>query len=374
MNNFHLQVTDFNWAHTVNDSVNCRNDICLLFVGKLNWFGTQHWETHCLPWYKKIRKDFKGKISVRLLVWDLDITTSGGWANFLSGYGDVYPKLGLGNNWLEIDKNKTEQAKNIRDWLEQQTNQPKLDSKKFIAYCNKCFSFADEVKVYTINPNDVKKDFDTSEDFGYMWQHFQLTHALRLYPDMFDNLSNESSVIRTRYDVVMHDYVYNSPKNLGNLFYHMFTRQSGYANRFTGENMYNYPTVMFANLPTIPGQQQTTANTTLRELFLPNDVILWFNTQGIKTYAQTYDKWAISKVPVGNKFYTLPIHQGLGGFFLQNNYNTIDISPMGYTHELDGVLGSPLRYYYDDKYDDYRTRWYQGHRQILDKLLEKFSC
>lgn len=374
MNNFHLQVTDFNWAHTVNDAVNCRNDICLLFVGKLNWFGTQHWEKHCLSWYKKIRKDFKGKISVKLLVWGLDITTSGGWANFLSGYGDIYSKLGLGNSWREIDNNKTEQAKHVRDWLEQQTSQPKLDSRKFIAYCNKCFSFADEVKIYTINPNDVKKDLDTSEDLGYMWQHLQLTQALKLYPDMFDDLANESSVIRTRYDVVMHDYVYNSPVNLGNLFYHMFSRQSGYANRFTGENMYNYPTVMFANLPKLPGQQKTTSNTTIRELFLPNDVVLWFNAQGIKTYAQTYDKWAISKVPTGNNIYTLPIHQGLGGFFLKNNYNTIDISPMGYTDEFDGVLGSPLRYYYDDKYDDYRTRWYQGHRQILDKLLEKFSC
>jgi len=40
MTNFHLHITNFEYTDVVYNRPN-RKDVCILFVGKLNWFGNK---------------------------------------------------------------------------------------------------------------------------------------------------------------------------------------------------------------------------------------------------------------------------------------------------------------------------------------------
>ena len=59
--NFHVTVTDTD-VNSYNDDF---DHYCLLFAGKLNYFGSEVWEQHALPYYERFiqqcqEKKFKG--------------------------------------------------------------------------------------------------------------------------------------------------------------------------------------------------------------------------------------------------------------------------------------------------------------------------
>ena len=68
----------------------------------------------------------------------------------------------------------------------------------------------------------------------------------------------------------------------------------------------------------------------------------------------------------------LTIDTSLGQFFLDKKYNTIDICPTTHQTSKDEIFGLPLRYTVEDKFDDYKIRWYNESQ--LAKMLEKFSA
>jgi hypothetical protein len=114
---------------------------------------------------------------------------------------------------------------------------------------------------------------------------------------------------------------------------------------------------------------------------MPNDVVLYFNLPGIKRYAFHIEDWIIEQlynhhqIDKSNRntmnITDLAIHSSLGQFFLDKKYNTIDVCPTTHHNPHDNIFGLPLRYTVEDKFDDYKIRWYNNSQ--LTNMLEKFS-
>ena len=199
------------------------------------------------------------------------------------------------------------------------------------------------------------------------------------YPDMWED--TPYIVLRTRYDVKMHDYPWNTFENLSKLFYYLYdiNFQQDYSNRIHRCNLYDKSTVMFSNVVKSPFGNN---NMHIRKCFMPDDVVLYFNLQGIKRYAFHIEDWIVNQLyslhqidkSHSNTMNTtdLAIHSSLGQFFLDKKYNTIDICPTTHHDPHDNIFGLPLRYTVEDKFDDYKIRWYN--KSKLKNMLEKFSA
>lgn len=390
MNNFHLHVTSFEYPDVVYDRPYYQ-DVCILFVGKLNWFGNKYWEQQCLPYYRNIRKHFKGNIVIKFLLYESDSSSSGGFSNWLSGYGDVYEKLfSNSKSWMDLynhDNNHcdVEKSKIIKKWLSQQENNTQLRLDKFKEYTAKVFDFADTLQYYTINPNTIhqriiKRLENINSDIGYAWQHLQVYQALLDYPDMWEDTPD--IVLRTRYDVKMYDHPWNTFEKLTNLFLYLndINHQQDYSSRIHKNNLYNKSTVMFTNI--VKTHHGGNNNDIIRRCFMPNDIVLYFNLPGIKRYAFHIEDWIIEQLYSHHQndkshrnsmnTFDLPIHGSLGQFFLDKKYNTIDICPTTHQDPHDNIFGLSLRYTVEDKFDDYKIRWYNESK--LKNMLEKFSA
>ena len=389
MTNFHLHVTNFQYPDITYDRPKQKH-VCILFVGKLNWFGNKYWEQHCLPYYRDIRKHFKGKIVIKFLLYKSDKFFSGGQFNWLSGYGDVYKKLFTNTeSWMDLSNHNAnhsdrEKSNEIKKWLIQQENNTQLRLDKFKEYTAKVFDFADTLQYYTINPNTIhqriiKRLENINSDIGYAWQHLQVHQALLDYPDMWEDTPD--IVLRTRYDVRMYDYPCNTFQNLTKLFFYLYdiNHQQGYNNRIHKNNLYNKSTVMFS---TKLNSDTVSKNGIIRKCFVPDDVVLYFNLPGIKRYAFHIEDWIVEQLYSHHQIdkshrnimntTDLTIDTSLGQFFLDKKYNTIDICPTTHQTSKDEIFGLPLRYTVEDKFDDYKIRWYNESQ--LAKMLEKFSA
>jgi hypothetical protein len=389
MTNFHLHITNFEYTDVVYNRPN-RKDVCILFVGKLNWFGNKYWEQQCLPYYRNIRKRFKGNIVIKFLLYKSDSFSSGGFSNWLSGYGDMYEKLfSNSKSWLDIynhNNNHSDvlKSKIIKKWLLQQENKTQLRLNKFKEYTAKVFDFADTLQYYTIDPNTIhqriiKRLENINSDIGYTWQHLQVHQALLDYPDMWEDTPD--IVLKTRYDVKMHDHPWNTFENLTKLFWYLddVNLQQDYSSRIHKHNLYDKSTVMFTNM--VETHRGGNNNNIIRKCFMPDDVVLYFNLSGIKRYAFHIEDWIIEQLYSHHQIdkshrnpmntIDLPIHSSLGQFFLDKKYNTIDICPTTHQDPHDGIFGLPLRYTVEDKFDDYKIRWYNNNQ--LTNMLEKFS-
>lgn len=388
MTNFHLHVTNFQYPDIVYDRPNQKH-VCILFVGKLNWFGNKYWEQHCLPYYRNIRKHFKGNIVIKFLLYESDSFSSGGFSNWLSGHGDVYKKLFTNTeSWMDFDNHDANhhdalKSKKIKKWLSQQENNTQLKLDKFKKYTAKVFDFADTLQYYTIDPNTIhqriiKRLENINSDIGYAWQHLQVYQALLDYPDMWKDTPD--IVLRTRYDVKMHDHSWNTFENLTKLFWYL-SEQKDYSSRIHLYDLYDKSTVMFTNIVKTPNFGGNNNNDIIRRCFMPNDVVLYFNLPGIKRYAFHIEDWIIEQlynhhqIDKSNRntmnITDLAIHSSLGQFFLDKKYNTIDVCPTTHHNPHDNIFGLPLRYTVEDKFDDYKIRWYNNSQ--LTNMLEKFS-
>jgi hypothetical protein len=388
MNNFHLHVTSFEYSDVVYDRPH-HQDVCILFVGKLNWFGNKYWEQQCLPYYRDIRKRFKGNIVIKFLLYESDKFFSGGQFNWLSGYGDVYKKLFTNTeSWVDLynhDANHSDVEKSykIKKWLTQQENNSQLYLDKFKEYTARVFDFADTLQYYTIDPVSthqriIQRLENINSDIGYNWQHLQVHQAMLDYPNMWEDTPD--IILRTRYDVKMHDHPWNTFEKLTNLFLYLndINHQQDYSSRIHKNNLYNKSTVMYTNRISSNFENN---NGIIRKCFMPDDVVLYFNLPGIKRYAFHIEDWIIEQLyshhqndkSHRNSMNTidLPIHSSLGQFFLDKKYNTIDICPTTHQDCNDNIFGLPIRYTVEDKFDDYKIRWYDNNQ--LTNMLEKFS-
>ena len=394
MHNFHLTIEDY--INDDNDK-NAFSHICLLFTGKLTYFGTPLWEEHCLTYYKyaleKHRKNVK--VTAKFIVYDVDEHLSGNYSTRLSGYGNIYSLLFDNITDSEVIhpnrsnqqfKKDIEKYDNIYDWIvHNRSNTCKIKKHDFENYCKTKFDFIDEHSFYYVNSEytltKIREVLANNEINGVyaFGQHFQVNNAYENYPNMFNDCDKNTLIFKLRYDGFYSKYpasTFNSFKNA----FHNACNNWAIPETMPFKVDYNdRPTVMFTRMYCL---------NTVRINFFPDDITIVFDSAGIKTYAEKYTDWLLDTAiktfnpdndpDKENHFLGFNIHSSLGLFFLQNHFNTLDYSPNISNYR--NIFGAPLRTMsteqgvkIGDIYDDYKIRWYDKQEDIRQIIIDKFG-
>lgn len=407
--NFHVTVTD-----DINDVDEAGGDFdhyCLLFAGRLNYFGTATWEQHALTHYKRFFRQCKNKnirVTCKFIVYENDEPLSGHVCNRLSGLGNIYQSLfNTIENFNDItqvfypeqfdsvkifDHDDINKYNNIVTWLESNSYNCEIKKDYFERYCKYVFGMADNMHFYYVNSDDVLIKIQTvthnqniKSVYGF-GQHFQVVTAYSNDLTMFDDVDDNTLVIKVRYDCAY--FSNTTPELFKNVFYSI-NNNDIYRNFFlVGErlkpvnfNIYQLPTVMYTRM-----RHDVTP---LIHNF-PHDMSLIFNKEGIKYYAKHYTDYILNQTAqvynindkgLKNNYYLgLNIHASLGAFFNENNYNVLDYTPINSKGLPINVFGELIRdiklpndQIVTDTNDDYKMRWYSNYESIKNILLEKFG-
>ena len=407
--NFHVTVTDnFNDIAVIDNEI---NHYCLLFAGKLNYFGTQTWEQHALTYYKRFFRQCKNKnirITCKFIVYDTDEILSGHICNRLSGFGNIYQSLfntiknindvtqlfypeqfETVSTYESVDIDK---YNNVVSWLAHSSYDCQIKKDYFERYCKYVFGMADNMHFYYVNSDEVLNKIQTvthnqniKSVYGF-GQHFQVVTAYSNDVTMFDDLDDNTLVIKVRYDCA---YFNNTtPELFKNVFYSI-NNNDIYQNFFlVGKrlqpadfNIYKLPTVMYTRM-------RHDATPAIHNF--PRDMSLIFNREGIKYYAKHYTDYILNQTAqvynindnsLKNNYYLgLNIHVSLGAFFNENNYNVLDYTPMDKSGKPINVFGELIRdlqlpndQHVTDIKDDYKIRWYNNYDDIKNIIVEKFG-
>jgi hypothetical protein len=409
--NFHVTVTDnINDIEVIDNGI---NHYCLLFAGKLNYFGTLTWEQHALTQYKQLIEQTKNKnikVSCKFVVYESDELLSGHNCNRLSGFGDIYKSLfntienleditqilypnHYYNDVKSFNDNDIEKYNNIVSWLENSSYNCQLKRDYFEHYCNQVFcDIKDNLQFYYVNSDAILNKIQTTlnnQDIKSVYgfgQHFQIGTAYSKYPDMFNDCDDWTLVIKVRYDCVYFDNL--DMCSLKNVFYSV-KRNDVYRNFFlVGErfqsdnfNIYQLPTVMYTRM-----------RHDLKLLIhsFPHDMSLIFNRESILFYAKHYTDYIVNQAAqvynindkglVNNYYLGLNIHVSLGKFFKDSNFNQLDYTPTDLTGKPVNVFGTLIRdiklpndCLVADINDDYKLRWYNNYDSIKNTIIEKFG-
>jgi hypothetical protein len=248
------------------------------------------------------------------------------------------------------------------------------------------------MEFYYVNGSNITQqlqlEFDDSTitpiTFG---QHFQVGNAYLNYPDMFSDCTDDTLIFKTRYDAVIksnkpdHIKLPDTFNKLYNLIYCDETIISNLPNKYLKDDKVN----KFVDAPLVFYTRAFSYRTKKLYIhFIPDDLLLVFNTAGIKKYARTYTEWLINfRKSIFNEHTPLygamgvSVHTSLGKFFLDNDFNTIDYTPYNHNEPID-LFGLLIRFLEpigvnSDISDDYKIRWYRGQDKIKQMIIEKFG-
>ena len=423
--NFNVTVSD-----NVSDVKETKSDFdhyCLLFAGKLSYFGTEKWEQYTLTQYNSFFQQCKNKnikITCKFIVYEEDELLSGHICNRLSGFGDIYPKLfntiknsddvqqifypNQYKTTKTFDSNDIEKYNNIVSYLHDSIDDHILKIKQdhFEKYCKNVFSMVDNINFYYVDNNKevlarlqktlYNPNLKSVYGFG---QHFQVGSAYKKYPDMFDDIDSSAIVIKARYDGVYFmetdGFIYGNKKDIDpglfkNVFYSindsnvfrnffLLGRQKN-ANLF---NIYQLPTVMYT---------RQTAGLKLHIHSFPHDISLIFNKEGIIYYAKHYTDFIINqaiqthdindeKTWQTNYYLGLNIHASLGKFFNFSEFNQLEYTPRDVNDNPVNMFGATLRELIvvgtdisvSDIHDNYKVNWYSGYWNLIYMIEERFG-
>ncbi len=429
--NFHVTVSD-----NISDVKETNHDFdhyCLLFVGKLNYFGTEKWEQYALTQYNRFFQQCKSKnikVTCKFIVYETDELLSGHICNRLSGFGDIYYKLfntiknsddvtqifypNQYNTNKTFDTDDIEKYNDVVSYLHEQTEDVyhfKIQQDDFEKYCKSVFSEADNIDFYyadnkevlarvqtTLNNPDIKSVYG----FG---QHFQVGSAYKKYPDMFDDIDNNTIVMKVRYDGVYfnankHFSSINptqlDPELFKNVFYSVgddttFKNffQVGRSLKPDAFDIYQLPTVMYT---------RQRADKKLHIHHFPHDMSLIFNKEGMIHYAKHYTDFILEQatqthdinfkdfINNSNYYLGLNIHASLGKFFNFIEFNQLEYTPKDIEDNPINAFGGMLREliipaHYDpnceetvsDTDDNYKVNWYSGYEYLRYLIEEKFG-
>jgi hypothetical protein len=397
MHNFHLTIEDY--INDDNDK-NAFSHICLLFTGKLTYFGTPLWEEHCLTYYKYALEQLDRqnvKVTAKFIVYDVDEHLPGNFANLLSGYGNIYSLLfdNITDSEVIYPNRSNQQFKkdidkynNIYDWfVHDGVDTCNIKKHYFESYCKSVFDFIAEHSFYYVNSEytltKIRKVLANDKINGVyaFGQHFQVNNAYENYPNMFDDCDKNTLIFKLRYDGLYSKCYESKFGSLKNAFHNACNNwviSETIPYKFNYD--YNdYPTVMFTRMYFL---------NTVRINFSPNDITFVFNSAGIKTYAEKYTDWLLDTATKTfnpnndpdkeNHFVGLNIHSSIGLFFLHNHFNTLDYSPNISNYR--NIFGAPLRTMsteqcvtIGDIHDDYKIRWYDKQEDIKQMIIDKFG-
>lgn len=409
--NFNVTVAD-----NINDIAvidNGINHYCLLFAGKLNYFGTPTWEQHALPQYKQLIEQARNKnikVSCKFVVYESDELLSGHNCNRLSGFGDIYSSLfntiksseditqmlypDQFDSLKSISDTDIERFNNIVSWLENSSYNCQLKRDYFEHYCNQVFSdIQDNLQFYYVNSDSALNKIQTAlnnQDIKSVYgfgQHFQIVTAYSKYSsDMFNDCNDWTLVIKVRYDGVYFDNL--DMCSLKNVFYSV-NQNEVFKNFFLigrrlqsdNFNIYQLPTVMYTRMRN---------DLKMHIHSFPHDMSLIFNREGIILYAKNYTDYIVNQAAqvydindkglVNNYYLGLNIHASLGKFFKDSNFNQLDYTPTDVTGRPIDVFGTLIRdiklpneCLVTDINDDYKIRWYDNYDSIRNTIIEKFG-
>lgn len=429
--NFHVTVSDD--ISDVKETTHDFDHYCLLFAGKLSYFGTEKWEEFALTQYNRFFQQCKSKnikVTCKFIVYDTDELLSGHICNRLSGFGDIYSKLfntikdsddvtqifypNQYDTTKTFDTDDIEKYNDVVSYLHEQTEDVhhlKIKQDDFEKYCKSVFSEADNINFYYVNNKEVLtriqttlRNPDIKSVYGF-GQHFQVGSVYKKYPDMFDDIDNNTIVMKVRYDGVYfnateHFSLMNTtqlePELFKNVFYsiedditfkHFF--QVGRQLQSDVFNIYQLPTVMYT---------RQRADSKLHIHHFPHDISLIFNKEGLIHYAkyytdfildqavQTHDIDDVDFINHSNYYLGLNIHASLGKFFNFIEFNQLEYTPEDAEDKPINVFGATLRElivpaHYDPSYeetisdihDNYKVNWYSGYWNLRYLLEEKFG-
>lgn len=410
--NFNVTVTDnINNIAVIDNGI---NHYCLLFAGKLSYFGSTAWEQHALPHYRRLIEQCKYKnikLTCKFVAYESDELLSGHICNKLSGFGDIYSSLfnTIENseditqifypnhnydNVKSFDNNDIEKYKNIVSWLENSSYNCQIKRNYFEHYCRHAFwDIKDNLQFYYVNSDETLNKIQTTlnnQDIKSVYgfgQHFQIVTAYSKYQsEMFSDCDDRTLIIKVRYDCVYFDNI--DIDSLKNVFYsvnqnEVFKNFFLIGKRFQSENfnIYQLPTVMYTRMR---------HDLKLIIHSFPHDMSLIFNREGIIYYAKHYTDYILNQAAqvydindkglVNNYYLGVNIHVSLGKFFKDSNFNQLDYTPTDVTGGPINVFGTLIRdiklpngRQVIDTNDDYKLRWYDNYDSIKNTIIETFG-
>jgi len=422
--NFSVTVTD-----DISDVKETNHDLghyCLLFAGKLSYFGTEKWEQYALTQYNHFFQECKSKnikVTCKFIVYDTDELLSGHICNRLSGFGDIYSKLFntikdsdditqifYPNQYTTtntFDTDDIEKYNDVVSYLHEQTEDVhhlNIKQDDFEKYCKSVFSEADNINFYYVDNNKevlsriqtTLNNPDIKSVYGF-GQHFQVGAAYKKYPDMFDDIDNNTMVMKVRYDGVyfnasrhfsLNESTQIGPELFKNVFYSI-EDDATFKNFFLLSSSLKAEVFNIYQLPTVMYTRQR-SDRKLHIHHFPHDISLIFNNQGIIHYAKHYTDFILEQakqthdinfenfITQSNYYLGLNIHASLGKFFNFIEFNELDYTPINADGNPINAFGATLRELtvpqtVSDISDTYKVKWYSGYWNLKYLIEERFG-
>jgi len=317
----------------------------IILTGKLSYVGSDVWKETCLlPMLNAIPTD--KNVDIICLVWDSDVPgahTLSNWSGYSAGW-----KANTQDPPVDV-----EVINNICYWDTDRYYGNHPVKAETIEYLKTSYSISSNVtvKVLTINYyimlNRLQEYYDIGkkpDNLYWQVQHFQLTEAFRLYPDIFENYE---MFFKIRYDCrwagqITLDTLYT---NLNNWRLNDSVACS------------SWPTVLL---------QSDNINSIIGGTIYIQDAAFAFDNVGFKTFVENYERWVKADIYNRCTYYTkydetniinygfnYSAERNLSRFFLDNYYNIqFNVVARGPIQKLEVWEDIPTQ-------DDHRIRWYE---------------
>lgn len=311
---------------------------CIILVGRPSFVGTTLWEEKFVSQLQTL----DAPVDVIALAWDHDVYGTGNSKTACSGFFDI-------DTHDDNDLALWDLKKYITRQVVDENGNGKVPLKtEFTDYIKSQFSFASTVTVCTVSFYDLLKrikkrhPYNNMDELGWQAQHYQLSQAYQTYPDLFNQYTSQSVILRTRYDLDLSKFQLCDIAHDIKIFQDKYDKErlDPYRDR---------PNVLLQD-----GIRRPNANI-MGNQFWAYDTMYALDGPGLKRLCTMYEDWVASDLD--KRFVavsTRPIAEmHLSEFFLNQNYN------IHFSNHLGSItLRMWKEYHSSDVVDDHRLRWY----------------
>lgn len=311
---------------------------CIILVGRPSFVGTTLWEEK----FVKQLQTLDAPIDVIALAWDYDVHGTGNIKTSCSGFFDI-----------DTHDDDEDALREFKEYITQQVvdenNNGKVPLKaEFTNYIKSQFDFASTVTVCTVSYYDLLKrikrrhPYNNINELSWQAQHYQLSQAYHAHPELFDQYTSQSVILRTRYDLNLSAFKLSAVARDIKIFQDKYDKErlDPYRDR---------PNVLLQD-----GICRPNSNI-MGNQFWAYDTMYALDGPGLKRLCTGYEDWVASDLD--KRFVAVSTRtiaeMHLSEFFLNQNYNI---------HFSDQLGNITLRMWkeYNDTHcvDDHRIRWY----------------
>lgn len=368
---------------------------CILLTGKPNYVGTDYWCEHTVGALRKDIESLGKPVDIISIIWKTDPAFGGNPVSTITGFlpiSETHHQV-----WTDFvavrDQLWDYQFEKQDDYIGKIPVKNELEQ-----YLREQFDFADTFTAYYVDLYDIinrlRKEYndDNIKNPGWQSQFYQLTEAYRLNPNMFDRYTQNSFILKLRYDnhFAVQSDLFGLEDNQWYPIIKYFASEL-HEHKFKLhptelEIAARYPNILIENSFKHTGPPTFKNNSIIGgKQFWVSDLLFGFDGPGIKTFTENYEKWAKQDTNGYNRNfiknennsnihptpgYMMPEftpHRHLTEFFFDYRYN-IHFTPLSSRHILRDV--DRLR---PGDYDNHRQRWYNYTQEQIENLTKIYE-